>query len=153
MANKIRIGDIVEIPTNKGLSYAQYVLKKEKWGALLRILPSFFDARPNDFSKIVHEKECFVTFFPLQAAISREIFEVVGNAEIPAHALTFPLFRAAGFIDREGKVLDWWLWDGEREWRVEKLSEEQRNLPIRAVWNDTLLIERIEEGWKPSDRV
>jgi hypothetical protein len=48
-----------------------------------------------------------------------------------------------------GKVKVWWLWDGEREWQVGELTEEQRGLSFREVWNDTLLIERIESGWTP----
>ena len=47
------------------------------------------------------------------------------------------------------KVKVWWLWDGEKEWRVGEITAEQRGLPIRGVWNDTLLIERIESGWTP----
>ena len=140
---------MIEIPTARGLAYAQYALKKEQWGALLRVLPGFHQTRPEDFSAIVGRKERFVTFFPLQAAVSRNIFEVVARLEVPEAARTFPLFRAAGFIDRAGLVHDWWLWDGEREWQVGRLTDELRRLPIRGVWNDTLLIERIEEEWAP----
>ncbi|WP_176536262.1 hypothetical protein [Rhizobium sp. L9] len=43
----------------------------------------------------------------------------------------------------------WWLWDGEKEWRIGQLSAEQHQLSIRGVWNDTLLVERIEFGWTP----
>ena len=75
---------------------------------------------------------------------------IVGHEPVPEAAQSFPLFRAAGFVDREGRVHDWWLWDGERAWRIGKLSDAQRALPIRAVWNDTALIERIEEGWTPA---
>ena len=46
-----------------------------------------------------------------------------------------------------GKVAIWWLWDGEKEWRVGSLDAKQRKLPIRSVWNDTMLIERIDAGW------
>ena len=149
MGKRIRPGDVIEIPTSRGLAYAQYVLKKEQWGALIRILPGFFKERPSEICEVVKAKEQFVTFFPLQAAVNRKIFEVFENCDVPQSAKQFPLFRAAGHIDRQGKVHDWWLWNGEREWRIEKLSEEHVNLPLRSVWNDTLLKERIEEGWTP----
>jgi hypothetical protein len=149
MGKRVKEGDIIEIPTAKGLAYAQYALKNREWGALLRVLPGFHQTRPADFAPLVAQPERFVTFFPLQAAVSRKIFAVVAHADVPARAQVFPLFRAAGFIDRDGKVQDWWLWDGEREWRVGQLTDELRRLPLRSIFNDTLLITRIEEGWTP----
>ncbi len=149
MARRIRIGDIIEIATKRGFAYAQYVLKKERWGALIRILPGVFHERPHNLCELVAEKEKFVTFFPLQAAVNRNIFEVVANCDVPKHASEFPLFRDAVHIDRQGRVHNWVIWDGERSWPVDKLTREQASFPIRAVWNDTLLIERIENGWTP----
>src|SRR5260370_663958 len=81
MAKNVRIGDVIEIPTGRGLAYAQYCLRKERWGALLRILPGFHQTRPSDLSQVVAQKERFVIFFPLQAAVNRKIFEVVANHE------------------------------------------------------------------------
>ncbi|KAB0641126.1 hypothetical protein F7R21_16180 [Burkholderia latens] len=48
-----------------------------------------------------------------------------------------------------GKVENRWLWDGENEWMVGQITAGQRKLPIREAWNDTMLINRIEEGWLP----
>lgn len=149
MAKRIKVGDLVEIPTSKGLAYAQFTLKEKQWGALLRILPGFHPERPSNFSGLVREREVFVVFFPLQAAVNRQIFEIAGNEEVPDWAKRMPVFRMAGPIDRSGKVLEWWLWENGVESRIGKLSAEQRKLPILEVWNDTLLIQRIEEGWTP----
>ena len=152
MGKKIQIGDIVEIRTSKGLAYAQYTHKHKDWGALLRILPKFFETRPLDFSGIVLEKESFVNFFPLQAAVNRKIFEIVSNEQIPPEALTFPLFRGDGHIDRHGKVHNWYLWDGIKDGPLfTTLTDELRKLPKLGVCNDTLLIQRIEEGWTPEN--
>lgn len=147
--NKIKLGDVFEIKTKKGLAYAQYVLRNSEMGALIRVLPGFHETRPVRFIEVVAQSESFVTFFPLQAAIDRDIFEVVANEPVPAKSKKLPLFRARGHIDREGFVHDWRLWDGDKSVRVGKLAPEQRKLPIKEIWNDTLLIERIEEGWTP----
>ena len=152
MAKRVKIGDVVEIVTSRGMAYSQVSHIKKRWGSLLRVLPGFFHERPMDFSEIVQRKEDFVTFFPLQAAVSRSVVEIVGNEEVPPRARVFPLFRNPGSIDREGRIHDWWLWDGEREWQVGKLKRSQLKLPILGVMNDTLLIERIEEGWKPENQ-
>ena len=56
-----------------------------------------------------------------------------------------------GVADANGHVRVWYLWDGEREWRVDSLTKEQRRLPVHpGIWNDTLLVKRIVEGWEPS---
>ena len=147
MTEKIKIGDVIEIQTAKGFAYAQYAIKEKGFGALLRVLPCFYKTRPSDFTKIILERERFVTYFPLQAAINKKIFTVVANCLIPEHAKKIPLFRAAGYVDRQGKVHNWFLHDGETSWRIEELTPEQAKLPIRAVWNDTLLVERVEKEW------
>ncbi len=149
MAKRINPGDVIEVPTSRGLAYAQYALKKEQWGALIRILPGFFAKRPTNLCELVKENEKFVTFFPLQAAVNREIFAVIENCALPETARKFPLFRAAGYIDQKGKVHDWWLWDGEREWRIGGLTPDQLKLPMRHVINDTQLVNDIEEEWTP----
>jgi hypothetical protein len=74
---------------------------------------------------------------------------LVGNVVVPLEAQAFPTFRNGVIDPSTGKVKVWWLWNGEKEWRVGEITAEQRRLPILGVWNDTLLIERIESGWTP----
>ncbi|MDQ8205892.1 hypothetical protein QEH52_00080 [Coraliomargarita sp. SDUM461003] len=90
-----------------------------------------------------------MNFFPLQAAVNHGGVEIVGNEVVPAEEKSFPVFRTGMVDPQTRKVSVWWLWDGEKEWKIGKLSPEQRSLPIRGVWNDTILIERIESGWTP----
>ncbi len=149
MAKKIRIGDVVEIPTARGLAYAQFSHQNGEYGALLRVLPGFHECRPGDFVDLVLASEAFVTFFPLQAALNRGIFVLVANHPVPEAALEFPLFRAGSVDPASGKVKIWWLWDGHKEWKVGELTPQQQILPVRGIWNDTLLVERIESGWRP----
>jgi len=146
---KLKIGDIVEIPTEKGISYAQYTHTHKMYGALLRVLPGFFTERPDSWSKLVSSVEKFVIFFPLKAAVNQKIFSIVANHSVPDASKAFPTFRAGVVNPETNKVGVWWLWDGEKEWRIDNLSKAQRKLPIRGVWNDTLLIERIVSGWLP----
>ena len=87
----------------------------------LDVIQSAVNSREPDFS----------TFFPLGAAVNRSIVSVVGNAPIPEKQKQFPLFRTGVADPKTKKVGIWWLWDGEN------------------VWNDTLLVERIETGWTP----
>jgi len=146
---KLKIGDVVEIKTAKGLAYAQYAHKHKQYGALLRLFGDFYDVRPNSFTELVNHKPTFMCFFPLNTAVSRGIVSIVDNAALAADAQIFPVFRAGVTDPSTRKVGVWWLWNGEKEWRVGDLNAEQRKFPIRGVWNDTLLIERIESGWTP----
>jgi hypothetical protein len=150
------IGDVIEIATPEGLAYAQYTHKHDrppKYGALLRVLPGIFASRPEEFSELVKQEARFCVFFPLGAAVARQIVSVVGHEEVPEECRPFPLFRAGVKDPATGHVQTWWLWDGEREWRIGKLAPEQRALPLRQVWNDTLLVKRIVEGWSPADEL
>lgn len=144
------MGDVIEINTPKGLAYAHYTHKHDappKYGALLRVLPGLYRTRPKDFSEIVKLEAQFIVFFPLGAACNRGIVHVVANEPIPDNARLFPIFRN-GIANREGRIETWWLWDGEREWKIGQLMPGMEKYPLLEVWNDTLLIERIIEGWR-----
>jgi hypothetical protein len=143
---------VIEIPTPKGLAYAQYTHKHDippRYGSLLRVLPGLFSHRPADFSELVNQPPAFTTFFPLGAACNRGILHVVASEAIPPHSSPFPIFRNS-HRDKTGKrVGPWFLWDGQREWKVETLTDQQlRDYPPLGTWNDTLLIERILAGWR-----
>lgn len=151
MAKRIRIGDLIEIPTNRGFAYGQYTHHTEKYGPLLRVFPGFHASPPQDYCKIATQTEIFVLFFPLQAAVNRNIVRVIGNCEVSTPSKEFPTFRSGLYDMKTGKVQNWWLWDGTRSWRVSELTSEQYKFPVEGIWNDTILIERLESGWRPSN--
>ena len=151
---KVKIGDLVEIKTSKGLAYALYTHRHEKpprYGAMLTVFEGLHASRPPRIECVAESRVQFTTFFPLSAAVQQGIVEVVGNVPVPEHLTTFPVFRNGVVNPRTKRVDDWWLWDGERSWRVGRLLPEQYKLPIEGVWNDTLLIERIEQHWRPEN--
>jgi len=150
MAKRAKIGDIVEISTTKGLAYAQLTHKHPMYGELVRVVEGFHSVRPA-IGDVADRDTRFVTFFPLTAAVSRGIFQIVGNAPVPEPSKQFPIFRSGTPDPQTKKVANWWLWDGQNEWRVPSLSPEQQKYPILGIWNDTLLVERLEQGWKLED--
>ncbi|WP_028232513.1 hypothetical protein [Paraburkholderia mimosarum] len=145
----IRSGDVFGIRTSGGEAYFQYVKKVAPMGSLIRVLPGVFADAPADLESLVAIETNFRIFFPAGAAFSRGIVRKVGRFAIPDHSKNIPVFRAGVVDPAVGKVVDWWLWDGETEWRVGSITDEQRKLPIRGSWNDTMLKKRIEEGWLP----
>jgi hypothetical protein len=153
LVNRVRprLGDVVEITTPRGFAYAQFTHKHDappRYGALIRVLPGLFINRPSEFATLVSGPSSFMTFFPLGAACHRGIVKVVANEVVPPHASTFPTFRSSVKVGPGKRGGPWYLWDGTREWRVDSLTDaELRKYPPRGIWNDTLLIERILEGW------
>ncbi|MBK6733974.1 MAG: hypothetical protein IPO18_03550 [bacterium] len=149
-----RIGDVVRIVDASGAAaYAQYTHRHKMYGPLLRVLgPASAPASiagDTTAAELAAMRTQFVTFFPLGAACHRGIAQIVGQAPVPAEAQSFPVFRATiRFPNGSGSH---WLWDGDRQWRIDLLSQEHRALPPRAIVNDTLLVERAHAGWRHED--
>jgi hypothetical protein len=146
-----KIGDLIKIATPRGFGYAQYTHKNDRYGELIRVLPGLYESPSADLLSLAKQKERFYTFFRVGPYVWRGIVAIAGHAEVPEEAQPFPLFRARGGIDNNGRVLNWWLWDGNRSWFIGDLKAEQHRLPLAEVWNDTLLIERIASEWMPED--
>lgn len=152
-AKKAKPGDICEIKTSKGLAYFQCMRDDKRWGMMIRVLSGTFDERPSDLAAIALQPEQFITFFPLSFALKKKLVTLVGPAPLPPEAQEMPKFRGRGAIDRNGRVLNWYLIDGDREIPIKELTPELRKLSIQAVVNDTALIEMIEDGWTPEQAV
>jgi hypothetical protein len=148
-SGKAKIGDIIEIPISDGLVYAHYTHQHSPFGGLIRVFDPVFNSPVTDLDKLVEEPVRFSTFLPVQAFVKRGIFKVIGNREPSAKNRIFPIFRDGIADPNTKRVATWWLWDGEKEWKVGTLTPEQRKYPLRAVWNDTMLVNRIEQGWTP----
>jgi hypothetical protein len=146
---KPKLGDILEIPTAKGLAYAQYTHEHSQFGSVLRVFDTLFESRPDNFTSLVTGPVRFSTLFPLRASVRNGIVNIIGHHEIAKGNKRFPTFRDGLPEAGTKKVAVWWFWDGEREWRVGNITAEQRKLPIRSIWNYPMLVQRIEEGWRP----
>ncbi len=47
--------------------------------------------------------------------------------------------------------MTWIIEDGTNEVVKSELSAEDLQLPIAAIWNHELLMQRVSEGWRPAD--
>ena len=60
-------------------------------GEIIRVLPGFFQERPNEFQTVADQKELYYTLFPVGGAVHRKIFSVVGRDRVhfsgPVHEL------------------------------------------------------------------
>jgi len=107
-----------------------------------------FSSRPTNFVPVASLPVKFSTFIPIGPVVSRGIFHVVANCDVAEENRAFPTFKSGTLNPATNQIDSWWLWDGEKSWRVAgELTENQKQLPVREILNDTMLIHRIEVGW------
>ena len=148
-----KIGDVIEVPTSKGLAYVQYTHEHTTppiWGSLIRVLKGFYKKRPTheELEKIVQQPHRFQTFCIVYRVVNIGDWERVENFPVPNFAQKFPIFKNTNALPKSDlKEAIWSLWDGEKPWRVGKLSlEEQKKYPFHVICNDTALVHHIETG-------
>ena len=149
MAKKILIGDVIQILTSRGIAYAQFTHKHQRFGALLSIFEGFYNEALKDFSSIVSGPPTFQTFFPLQPALNEGLFCVVANVAVADRNKPFPTFRSR-VIGADGQLGPWWLWDGQKEEMLRRdLTDTEKHYSLRGISSAPLLVERIESGYRP----
>lgn len=149
--SKIVPGDVFEMDVGESVCFLQFALRAPQWGHLIRVLPGLHEKGTALRPDLLIRKERFVTFFPLLAALKAGCVRKVGNVPLPVNGRELPLFRMRGHIDRDGRVLDWWLWDGESERKADTSVGGFWELPILEVCNDTILRERVLGDWVPAN--
>ena len=121
-----------------------------KWGSVIRVLNGFYNVRPfiDEIHKIVGEPHRFITFCQVHYSVNIGDWDRVANFAVPDFAKDFPIFKGTNSSPKSLlEEVVWWLWDGEKEWRVGKLRlEEQLKYPFHSSCNDTALISKIETG-------
>ncbi|MBL8578683.1 MAG: hypothetical protein JNK47_15775 [Mesorhizobium sp.] len=151
MAKRVRIGDIMQMLSSEGVSYAQITHKHPDFGFLIRVMPGAYDRMPENLSVVVDQEPQFSTFLAVQSAVNAQVFAIVGNVPVAARNERFPIFRVT-IYGKDGAVGPWWLWDGQQEVRLERaLTDAERKYPIRSIISAPLLLKRIETGYRAED--
>lgn len=150
---RARPGDILEVSTPRGLAYVHFSARDPEYGDAIRVLPGFFTTRPADFTALASSPEAYFTFYPVGAAVSQGLVEVVATIPVPAGQGLPAVYRRAGARRPEGGVLTWLICDGKKETLVWELSEEQRYLPIARVWMHDTLVSYLTEEWRPEQDI
>ena len=153
MGKRALLGDVVQIAIDKGFAYAQLTHRNRLCGCLLRVLPGVHRSPLKDLGKKTRVKELYHTFVFEEDLHESPAVQIVGHEPIPKESRAFPLFRAGVKDPKTKQVKTWWLWDGAKEWPIGELREDQKLLPLRQIWNYKILINKINEGWRPADEV
>lgn len=143
MARRLRPGDVLEVCVSNGFAYVVYVGKHADYGDAVSVHPATYATRPSLTEALSEEN--YVTFYPAGAAVAQDLASVVGRLTAPPMP---PVFRRAGV--RSGSAVETWVIESESgEALRHELTEEERRLPIAAIWNHALLVERISARWNP----
>lgn len=149
MAKRVKLGDVVQILTSRGIAYAQMTRIYQGYGPLLAVFEGTHDQPPADFADLVEADPQFRAFFPLQPAVNQGLLSIVANVPVAASNSVFPLFRSCVY-DREGKRGPWWIWDGQTETMLTRvLTDEEKRFSLRWIISAPLLVERIENNYRP----
>lgn len=148
---KLKFGDIFEIQTAKGLAYCQYTHHHEIDTYMIKMMTGFFEARPTDISQVISDEIRFATFYLLNIAVKRKGVTFVGNLPVRAIHQDFPTFRSPVILPGGGKVKTWWLSNATEEWKVSSLTPAQFKLPLSGLPSHPLLVEYIENEWRPEN--
>lgn len=144
----IKIGDVFQILTSKGICYGQVIHTHPKWKFVIAIFREFFKKEPDDFSKLLNTEPQIITTFLIEDAIQQGLFSLVTNVPVPEHLGIFPIFRATNHLNGEDTM--WFFWNGKEEWKVKRsLSDEELRYPEGpSLPSAPLLLEMIENDYR-----
>jgi hypothetical protein len=145
----IKSGDVFDIQTKAGFAYLQCVRETTKIDCeTVRVLQgTFTNFSCANLDQLIKKPEMFFIQFPLKYAVKKKIVRIVGNYPIPQSVRVPRYYRSKHII--RGEFLGWHIVDSETNKRelVQELTDDQMELSPNGMWNDTLLVERIEQGW------
>jgi hypothetical protein len=148
MAKKIKIGDMFSIKTSKGKVYL-HCLKIEKGDEIVRVLDGFFPSGCVNLDALANKPERFFLGFPVNAAYSRKIIDLEGYVS----AETYPVPNIMRSTMKWPDGVKHYIVDVKtlKRKQITELTADYLALSPFGRWNDTLLIERLETGWKLED--
>ncbi len=140
---RAKSGDILEVRLPGNFAYLQYLGKHLEYGDCIRVSPALHEHRAPISSELFND--AYIAFYPAIAACKEKLVQIVGNLS-PPHVPT--CVRRPGV--RVGRHVETWIIEsGLSETIKSELSDDERLLPIAAIWSHELLVLRLLEGWRP----
>ncbi|MGS2765287.1 hypothetical protein [Sinomicrobium sp. M5D2P9] len=143
---KLELGDVFEIKTSKGKGYLQCVKLPKDTSEVekIKVFSDLYRQKPEIAEVVISEKFYYVDF-PLIAAYKNEIVEFIENVPLPEDFSCPRYYRTEHMFGSGWQIVDSETWERKS---VEVLNSEQKKLSPWGVWNDTLLIENLEDNWR-----
>jgi hypothetical protein len=143
---KIDLGDIFELKTDKGYIYLQCVFIPEDKRQEVELIRIYFDVHKTQTTNLslTQQSAYFYLSFTLQAAYNKKIVEKVGNATLEPYYKPPRYFRTENVFGEGWQIVDSVTMKRQS---YKELTDEQKKLSPWGVWNDTMIIERLDVGW------
>ncbi|TGK23107.1 hypothetical protein [Leptospira stimsonii] len=134
--------------TLKGTGHFQLVLREKSREEVIKVFPGI-NHSVEQLQILATSQSGYYVGFPVSSAFRRKIINYVCPGSVPAN-FAKPIYMRTTHVIGD-KFLGWHIVDTETLQRrlVRYLSLEERKLSPWGIWNDTLLRERIAEGWTP----
>lgn len=146
---KIELGDVYTLPFSSGLIILQYVATGKNGIDIVRVFRvPCENGQEVNIAETVSGSEEFFLHFALQGAARKKIVSFAGHYPFPVGCSTPRLMRT--MIRRHEKdEPQWFIVDVETLERkpVAELTNEIIKLSPFGIWNDTLLVDRMGNGW------
>jgi hypothetical protein len=141
---RVKPGDVLELKAGDHFAYLHYIGSHPQYGDAVLVSPHLLEQRASIPSE--YFTDGYLAFYPAATSVAQGLVTVV--ARMPPPKLPERLRRAGA---RSGRHVDTWIIESASGEVVKAtLSVEDLRLPIAAIWNHELLIQRIVEGWNPA---
>jgi hypothetical protein len=146
--HRLRAGDLLEVQVGRGVAYIQYVGRHQEYGDVVFVFPGVYEHRPDNFDCLSRQSG-YLTFYPARKAHREKLIKPVASHTLPISAEVPQHLRRAGARARNGQILTWIVERDGLEILQPELTEQDKLLPIAAIWNHEMLVMRIAEDWHP----
>lgn len=144
MPRRTRAGDVLEVTASSGRIYVHYLGRHSEYGDAIAVCTTVYDVVPEIAPELF--RDSYVVFYPAAAAVARGLAAIVGH--LPSSGVPTRL-RRPGARSASGTILTWVLEDQMSEVVKQRLSTAEALLPLAVIWNHAMLIQRVEEKWRP----
>lgn len=144
---KLSPGDILEIESEIGLSYAQVTHEHTSYPEVVRVLAGTYQSRPTDLDDLARSETAFSAMIALGSAIEKVRISgsKLGTAALPDEISQFPIFRMP-IRDKQGGIAYWWLWDGQGLRYETELSAEAEKYSMREVMSVEAFLSKLRQS-------
>ena len=147
---RLEKGQVFSITISKGFGFLQYIETDSLGVEYVRILSPIKDTQEIDQTEI-NAQQRWCCGFPLKAALNRRLIEYIGLFDTPPRYKIEYWTRSPHNI--RGVHLGWFIVHRNTLQRKFKKTLRRKHLKLspHGVSNDTLIRERLENGWNLTD--
>lgn len=152
MAKSAEIGNVYAIKTKIGYGLFQVVQNDEVGIDVVRVLKPTIEDVGQFSPELLQETERYFIKFTVRAALNKKLIIFIGKYTVPSSVKVPKKYRMLDVVPHRN-IRNWYIVDAKtnRMKLVSRIDKKFLSLSCDAVWNDTFLIERIEEGWTLED--